>query len=96
MEPITLPPGIHARNGFCFQRTDDGSVHVRLVVPVLSPAAERHDSPDGGQAVLFQAVLPANEWASIVAAVSAKGENFESYNEALRYHDNSAEADLEP
>lgn len=34
----------------------------------------------------FTATIPANEWASIVAFVSAKGENAETYTAALSFH----------
>ncbi len=93
MEFKQIAPGFHSQDGLCFQRLEDGRVHVRLVVPILDHSTETGYSLS--QAVTFQTILPAASWASVVASVSAKGETGETFNEALRWHDNTAEADVE-
>jgi len=60
--------GFHARDGWYFERQDDGSVKI-------SAAVDRCTE---------QLILPAAEWASVVAAVSAEGETAQSYQQALK------------
>jgi hypothetical protein len=59
--------GFHARDGWYFERQEDGSVK-------LSAAVGRSTET---------LTLPANEWASVVAAVCAEGETSETYQRAL-------------
>jgi len=49
-----IEPGYHWRDGWYFMRLADGAVRIRRV---------------GDTAVLAQAIIPPDEWASIVAAV---------------------------
>lgn len=79
--------GFHARNGFYFRRMKDGSVRVTVAVTVRSrqfTAGEWEDAV--GDAVLHEIVLPENEWASVVAAVSERGETSATWQEARDYH----------
>lgn len=68
----------HWRDGWHFGRGFDGSVFVEKRRDV--PAAE------GTEVVEFTAVIPASEWASIVAAVSAKGEDAITFGMAKELH----------
>jgi hypothetical protein len=65
----------HNRDGWYFTRLTDGAVRIRKTV------AARADSP-----VEHEHVIPANEWASIVAHVSARGEAGDTYTEASDFH----------
>lgn len=65
----------HHRDGWYFVRRDDGS--VKIVVTETTHA----DAPP----LLTHTITP-NEWASIIAAVCARGENSESYRDALDFH----------
>jgi hypothetical protein len=67
MEPG--PGEFHWRDGWFFKRLPDGSVRVQ------------HRAPDAGPSV--DLLIPSNEWASIVASMSAEGETAESYQDAL-------------
>lgn len=70
----------HARSGFYFKRLPDGSVRVRVT---MEPA---HGSPT------FQAIeLPENEWASVVASVSRRGEDATTWQAARNFHAASQE-----
>lgn len=84
----------HSNNGLCFERLEDGGIEVTRR---LWGWADPH-SPDKKQADVIDQRwrMTAAEWASVVASMSAKGETTETFNDALRFHDNSAEADLEP
>lgn len=63
----------HWRGGTHFERQGDGAVKIWC-----EQGLGRHD---------FSVVIPASEWASIVAAVSARGENGDTYRTALKFHD---------
>lgn len=65
--------GFHWGHGHYFERLADGSVEMRF------PGIEHQQ---------FR-TIPANEWASIVAAVSARGENGATYYHALGFHNAS-------
>lgn len=61
----------HARDGLYFARQPDGSVKVRI-------------EPING--VPTEVELTADTWASVIATVSARGENADTWNEARQYH----------
>ena len=63
--------GFHWRDGVYFKRCDDGAVEVRYF-------EEFNNTP---QAKVWR--IPSNEWASIVASMSAAGENAETFKSAL-------------
>lgn len=74
---------IHARNGFCFERMGDGSVRIQKVLYGKSPVDPNAQSVEVG---FSEATIPANEWASVVAHVSERGESSETFQTALRFH----------
>ncbi len=61
----------HARDGLFFERLADGSVRVTV---------------RDGDVQRFAAVLPPETWASVLAQVSARGETYDTWNEARQYH----------
>lgn len=63
--------GFHANDGWYFERQEDGSVKISAAV---------------SRCVETITLKPA-EWASVVTAVSALGETSETYQAALRLHD---------
>ena len=75
----------HARGGLYFERLVDGSVRV-----VLKRRVTKTDGPD----VAFEVVLDSLTWASVVAAVSKRGQCVEVVEAALRVHDAEVEASL--
>jgi hypothetical protein len=66
-----LEGGFHWRNCWFFKRMSGG--HVRITHAEV-----------GSEVV--QILIPPNEWASIVASVSAEGETSERYYEAAKFH----------
>lgn len=66
--------GFHWRDETFFKRGEDGVVEVHYF-------EQYNNSP---QEKAWR--IPPNEWASIVASVSATGETGESYREALKFH----------
>lgn len=65
--------GFQWRDGWFFNRVDDGSVRVSQV-----DWARKH--------VTLQVTIPAPEWASIVCSVSRDGETAERWNRAQDFH----------
>lgn len=63
--------GFHSKQDLYFERDDDGNVVIRKV----------HRNR-----VLFEVTLDTNTWGSAVASVSARGENAETFNEAVQFH----------
>ncbi len=64
--------GYHWRDGWMFKRMPDGSVRIRKY---------REQEPR-----IVEAIIPPFEWASIVAAVSARGESGRTHTEAGLVH----------
>ena len=60
----------HAKEGLFFQRFSDGSVRVRAADPT-------------GKDTLKEVTLDASAWASVVASMTAAGENGRTWNAAL-------------
>lgn len=67
--------GFHAADGLFFTRGPDGSVTVR-----------RYSAHDEGAEPDFAVTLTSEQWASIVASVSAGGENYVRWKAALDFH----------
>ena len=70
----------HAKDGWFFQRNEDGSVSI-----IHNPSS----SPDQGKAP--DVTIDASVWASVVASVSRSGEENGRFYEALRFHDGVVE-----
>lgn len=62
--------GFHAHDGWYFERLDDGSVKISAAVDRCTEVI----------------ILTASDWASITAAVSARGETSETYQAAVAFH----------
>lgn len=67
---VDMKPRFHAQDGFCFERTEDGSVAMYF-------------APDASE---VGTTFSPETWASIVAFVSAKGENGATFKIASRFH----------
>lgn len=72
--PLTSEPrGFHLREGLFFCRKADGHVAIQKYRPgALGPE--------------WVLVVPPNEWASVVASVCARGENIDTFTEAMEFH----------
>jgi hypothetical protein len=65
----------HLCEGFTYERvSDSGDVRLRV--------RDHH----GGEEVVREVTVPENEWASVVASVSAKGEDGDTYQAARDLH----------
>lgn len=62
----------HVSNGFFFRRVEHGIVEIG-------------QGPDFDHVTVVQ-TMDANSWASVVSSVCARGENSETFNEALDFH----------
>lgn len=60
------------REGFEFERGEDGSVTVRVKV--------------GSAQATHMVVIPLNEWASVIASMCARGEDGDTYQDAVDFH----------
>lgn len=70
----------HSREGFYFNREDDGSVRIRVAV------GSRDGNPYD-DSTLREVTIAPNEWASVIASVSARGEKVSAdYHRALDFH----------
>jgi len=80
ISPTTSPAGAgpiyHWRSGWGFRRMPDGTVEI----------LKSDIDPANLDAVYTVMRVPANEWASIVAAVSKDGDNPSSYAAAMSLH----------
>jgi hypothetical protein len=65
----------HLREGFFFERQPDGSVRIVYAPPP-------HNEPLN---VLAEITVPPNEFASVMASVSSRGETSETWTEAVEY-----------
>lgn len=68
--------GMHHTGGLFFKREAEGAVRIC-----------QHADASPGAALLLEVVIPANEWASLVASVSKGGETAESWRAALDLHE---------
>ncbi len=69
----------HLTNGLYFERLDDGSVRI---VKTDGPAGP----DDDGSVIEFDITTDASGWASVVATVSAHGEEDGGWQRALDFH----------
>lgn len=69
------PPTFHWQEGWFFTRLEDGSVKI----------VKKEEATDEAK-IIVEAIIPADEWASIIAYVSVKGETGENYREAQKFH----------
>jgi hypothetical protein len=72
----------HAKDGWYFDRLDGGQVRITKRVPVLSDDGEYASE----RAVIEIVELDENSWASVVASVSEKGEDRDTFDAAQRLH----------
>lgn len=61
----------HARDGLFFYRLPNGDVRVKV---------------KDGPIERFNVVLPSDVWASVLASICARGETYETWNEAKNFH----------
>ncbi len=67
--------GFHLRGGLHFQREEDGAVTiVKTNGQAFDPTIE------------WEVTVPADEWASVVATVCARGDTGDTWREALASH----------
>jgi hypothetical protein len=72
-------PTFHAKDGFNFERTEDGGVKIMIAK---------------GKELVYGTYLDANTWASVMGAVSMSGDTAIAHALALEYH-NTNLADYE-
>ena len=72
----------HACDGLYFERTGDGGVAVSRHVPVFGPLGHA----TGDTARIERITIDPGIWASVVASVSARGEDAERFERARRFH----------
>ncbi len=65
----------HAKNGWYFERTVNGGVHI----------VKKKDAHINAP-IIAQIYLEHGEWSSVIASVSCRGETIESFLEAEKYH----------
>lgn len=74
--------GFHVRDGWFFRRLDGGQVHV---YHVPGPSVGVHPP-----VVHVEITMQPEEWASVMASVSHRGETLETWKEALSFHQEDA------
>lgn len=76
---------MHAREGFCFERLEDGSVRISKV---LAGQVGSEVDPNAARCEItaYAATIPPNEWASVVAHVSQHGDNGDTWRVVLDLH----------
>ena len=67
----------HLKDGWCFTRQPNGNVLIEQRNSVIDRVVARVETDSSG-------------WASMVAAMSARGENLETHNAARAFHDGCA------
>ncbi len=86
----------HAKNGLYFERQADSSVKVVLKRTLLnqstSPSAY-FDGENWHPDIAFEVVLDPLTWASVIAAVSKRGQVTEVIEAALTIHEASLEGE---
>jgi len=70
----------HVKNGLFFERQDDGGVRVIVTGDGLAIAR------DGGN-VVFDQVMDASAWCSVIASMSAQGEDQGGFDRAKAFHE---------
>ena len=74
-EDVKMRDGFHWSDGMYFRRLQDGAVEITQT--------QNGGKTDG---IEWQRVIPSSEWAAIVAAVSLRGEAYDTSNAALDFH----------
>ena len=64
----------HLREGFFYERMPEGQIHIVHAMTV-----------EGLPKVVGDITVPDNEWASVMASTSYRGETRETWIEALKY-----------
>ncbi len=80
MSDPKLSGAFHSKEGWWFDRLPNGDVGVTLTGLTINPYV-----------IDAQVVFDPNTWASIVAFVSATGDNAETWGRARRLHNGQAE-----
>jgi hypothetical protein len=88
--PRTIVAGMNARGGVRFDRRADGAV-------VVWREAEQHERLETYEGPQYRrlAIIPANEWASIVATLGVAGENGTTHTMALALHQGATAYDVD-
>jgi len=69
----------HLEQGLCFKRMDsDSTVRIRKY--------EQPMPSEGNPNVEFEAFIDDSSWASTIASVSNRGEDADTWEEAMNYH----------
>lgn len=78
----------HQRDGLYFDRLPNGDVHI---LKTVDGRARSSDAPK-----LFEQVIPAGEWESVIATVSAGGESDSRWYLAKAFHASTGPQSLVP
>ena len=79
--------GFHWKDLMFWKRLEDGSVRIRLFARRASSKILAGDDSEP----VREWIIPPDEWASIVTAVSARGSTAEGYQSALAFHKDNTE-----
>lgn len=80
-----LETGFHIKDGLFFKRLPDGSVRVTKTEVIPTRGG------DFAVRTVFQTIIDSDGWASIIASVSAQGEETaEDFERAVAFHQDSA------
>ncbi len=86
---------MHVKNGWNFSRLPDGGVKIHKTdlnavgqhYPPCDPRDyEQHRRRDDDNAPLVEITIPANEWESVIASVSAYGDSARGFSLAQAFH----------
>lgn len=69
---------MHVKDGWNFQRVDDGAVRIYKTDP--------NGPSDQEASLLAEITIPGNEWESVIAAVSAHGDSARGFSIAQAFH----------
>jgi len=67
----------HSQDGLFFERQDGGDVRVIKTADGNFPK---------GDNITFETILSAASWCNVVSTMSAAGETYETWNQAMRFH----------
>jgi hypothetical protein len=70
----------HSREGWYFAREPDGSVTIQRRLPIKTAAGDVDGWP------VEHVRLDANTWQSVIASMSWRGENGQTFQEAEQFH----------
>lgn len=69
---------MHVKDGWNFQRVDDGAVRIYINDPTASSGSDNRP--------LAQITIPGNEWESVIAAMSAHKDSARGFSMAQAFH----------